>query len=65
MEKIDNLDKQILEIISQNARIPFKRLIISTSKFWKSFHRMPASLLKMWLQSAAFHALPFTNVCNV
>ena len=24
MEKIDNLDKQILEIISQNARIPFK-----------------------------------------
>ena len=40
MEKIDNLDKQILEIISQNARI-------------------------LWLQSAAFHALPFTNVCNV
>jgi len=24
MEKIDNLDKQILEIISHNARIPFK-----------------------------------------
>ena len=24
MEKIDSLDKQILEIISQNARIPFK-----------------------------------------
>ena len=24
MEKIDKLDKQILEIISQNARIPFK-----------------------------------------
>ena len=24
MEKIDNLDRQILEIISQNARIPFK-----------------------------------------
>ena len=24
MEKIDNLDKQILEIISQNARIPLK-----------------------------------------
>ena len=24
MEKIDNLDKRILEIISQNARIPFK-----------------------------------------
>ena len=23
MEKIDNLDRQILEIISQNARIPF------------------------------------------
>ena len=24
MEKIDNLDKKILEIISNNARIPFK-----------------------------------------
>ena len=24
MEKIDKLDRQILEIISQNARIPFK-----------------------------------------
>ena len=24
MEKIDSLDRQILEIISQNARIPFK-----------------------------------------
>lgn len=24
MEKIDNLDRQILEIITQNARIPFK-----------------------------------------
>ena len=24
MEKIDSLDKKILEIISQNARIPFK-----------------------------------------
>ena len=24
MERIDNLDRQILEIISQNARIPFK-----------------------------------------
>ena len=26
MEKIDNLDKIILEIISCNARIPFKEL---------------------------------------
>ena len=24
MEKIDNLDRKILDIISQNARIPFK-----------------------------------------
>ena len=24
MQKIDKLDKKILEIISQNARIPFK-----------------------------------------
>ena len=24
MEKIDNLDKKILSILSQNARIPFK-----------------------------------------
>ena len=26
MEKIDHLDKQILEIISQNARVPFKEV---------------------------------------
>ena len=31
MEKIDNLDRQILEIISQNARIPFKEKDLCTN----------------------------------
>lgn len=26
MEKIDNLDKKILRILSKNARIPFKEI---------------------------------------
>ena len=36
MEKIDSLDRQILEIISQNARIPFKDVAAECGLIWAS-----------------------------
>ena len=44
MEKIDNLDRQILEIISQNARIPFKDVAaecgVSRAAMLQRVHRL-------------------------
>ena len=34
MEKIDKLDRQILNIISKNARIPFKDAVVQDDKLY-------------------------------
>jgi len=45
MERIDNLDRQILEIISQNARIPFKDVAAELGVIVGSgYHVNPKSL---------------------
>ena len=53
MEKIDSLDKQILEIISQNARIPFKDVAAecgySESHFMRWFKQMSGSSFTVYL----------------
>ena len=53
MEKIDNLDRQILEIISQNARIPFKDVAAECGVSRAAIHQRVQRLIdlgvrKLW-----------------
>lgn len=47
MEKIDNLDRQILEIISQNARIPFKDVAAECGVSRAAIHQRVQRLIEM------------------
>ncbi|MDR0973485.1 MAG: Lrp/AsnC ligand binding domain-containing protein [Prevotellaceae bacterium] len=47
MEKLDNLDKQILEIISQNARIPFKDVAAECGVSRAAIHQRVQRLIDM------------------
>ena len=47
MEKIDNLDRQILEIISQNARIPFKDVAADCGVSRAAIHQRVQRLIDM------------------
>ena len=47
MEKIDKLDKQILEIISQNARIPFKDVAAECGVSRAAIHQRVQRLIDM------------------
>ena len=48
MEKIDNLDRQILEIISQNARIPFKDVAAECGVSRAAIHQRVQRLIDLW-----------------
>ena len=47
MEKIDKLDKKILEIISCNARIPFKDVAIECGVSRAAIHQRVQRLIDM------------------
>ncbi len=47
MEKIDNLDRQILEIITQNARIPFKDVAAECGVSRAAIHQRVQRLIDM------------------
>lgn len=47
MEKIDKLDRQILEIISQNARIPFKDVAAECGVSRAAIHQRVQRLIDM------------------
>ena len=47
MEKIDSLDRQILEIISQNARIPFKDVAAECGVSRAAIHQRVQRLIDM------------------
>ena len=47
MEKIDSLDRQILEIISQNARIPFKDVAADCGVSRAAIHQRVQRLIDM------------------
>ena len=47
MEKFDNLDRQILEIISQNARIPFKDVAADCGVSRAAIHQRVQRLIDM------------------
>ncbi len=47
MEKIDNLDKQIMEIISGNARIPFKDVAAECGVSRAAIHQRVQRLIDM------------------
>lgn len=47
MEKIDKLDKKILEIISQNARIPFKDVAIECGVSRAAIHQRVQRMIEM------------------
>ena len=47
MEKIDKLDKQILDIISKNARIPFKDVAESCGVSRAAIHQRVQRMIDM------------------
>jgi Lrp/AsnC family transcriptional regulator for asnA, asnC and gidA len=47
MEKIDNLDKKILNILSQNARIPFKDVAAECNVSRAAIHQRVQRLIEM------------------
>ena len=47
MEKIDNLDKQILEIITRNARIPFKDVAAECGVSRAAIHQLVQRLIDL------------------
>ena len=59
MEKIDNLDKQILEIISQNARIPFKDVAAQCGVSRAAIHQRVQRLIDMGvIVGSGYHVNP-------
>ena len=47
MEKIDDLDKKILETISQNARVPFKDVAVDCGVSRAAIHQRVQRLIDM------------------
>jgi Lrp/AsnC family transcriptional regulator for asnA, asnC and gidA len=59
MEKIDNLDRQILEIISQNARIPFKDVAAECGVSRAAIHQRVQRLIDMGvIIGSGYHVNP-------
>ena len=68
MEKIDSLDKKILEIISQNARIPFKDVAAECGVSRAAIHQRVQHLFDMGvIIGSGYHVSPKTlgyNTCT-
>ena len=68
MDKIDNLDKQILEIISQNARIPFKDVAAECGVSRAAIHQRVQHLFDMGvIVGSGYHVNPKSlgyNTCT-
>ena len=68
MEKIDSLDRQILEIISQNARIPFKDVAADCGVSRAAIHQRVQRLIDMGvIVGSGYHVSPKTlgyNTCT-
>lgn len=59
MEKIDNLDKKILEIISNNARIPFKDVAAECGVSRAAIHQRVQRLIDMGvIVGSGYHVNP-------
>ncbi len=68
MEKIDNLDKKILEIISNNARIPFKDVAAECGVSRAAIHQRVQRLIDMGvIIGSGYHVNPSSlgyNTCT-
>ena len=68
MEKIDNLDKKILEIISNNARIPFKDVAAECGVSRAAIHQRVQRLIDMGvIVGSGYHVNPASlgyNTCT-
>ena len=68
MEKIDNLDKQILDIISSNARIPFKDVAAACGVSRAAIHQRVQRLIDMnVIIGSGYHVNPKSlgyNTCT-
>lgn len=68
MEKIDNLDKKILEIISCNARIPFKDVAAECGVSRAAIHQRVQRLIDMGvIVGSGYHVNPVSlgyNTCT-
>ena len=68
MEKIDNLDKKILEIISCNARIPFKDVATECGVSRAAIHQRVQRLIDMGvIVGSGYHVNPASlgyNTCT-
>lgn len=68
MEKIDNLDKKILEIISNNARIPFKDVAAECGVSRAAIHQRVQRLIDMGvIVGSGYHVNPVSlgyNTCT-
>ena len=59
MEKIDSLDKKILEIISNNARIPFKDVAANCGVSRAAIHQRVQRLIDMnVIVGSGYHVNP-------
>lgn len=59
MEKIDRLDRQILEIISQNARIPFKEVAAECNVSRAAIHQRVQRLIDLGIiTGSGYHVNP-------
>ena len=64
MEKIDNLDRQILEIISQNARIPFKDVAAECGVSRAAIHQRVQRLIDLGvIVGSGYHVNPKKVLC--
>jgi len=68
MDKIDNLDKKILEIISNNARIPFKDVAAECGVSRAAIHQRVQRLIEMGvIVGSGYHVNPVSlgyNTCT-
>ncbi|MCI5559897.1 MAG: Lrp/AsnC ligand binding domain-containing protein [Phocaeicola sp.] len=68
MDKIDKLDKQILQIISQNARIPFKDVAAECGVSRAAIHQRVQRLIDMGvITGSGYHVNPKSlgyNTCT-
>jgi len=61
MEKIDNLDKHILEVITKNARIPFKDVAAECEVSRAAIHQRVQRLIDMGvIVGSGYHVNPKT-----
>ena len=61
MEKVDNLDRKILEIITLNARIPFKDVAVKCGVSRAAIHQRVQRLIEMGvIVGSGYHVNPKT-----